>query len=537
MAPSTRTDPSISKGLVQISTKTVPSNPGRFEVRREEIRPLKVHSNPGDLLLGEIRPFSLHGKHYVFVVPVTGIFEISELAFEIIRLFMLDGASVSEPAHAVAISQSRPLAAPAIVDALRTRHSIHSIVQGLSELQAMGVLLTEDGSLLAQTVPPLPRLPSGPFPQRSLVLNIANDCNLGCTYCFASQGDYGAPKRLMSQETARKSVDFLLRNSGDHETVTLVFFGGEPLMNFRLISETVQYATKAGQAVGKRVDFSMTTNATYLTPEIIHFLRDHRIGVAVSIDGPKKFHDLRRTYKSGLGSYDMIQPRVMNLLREHKTRPIAARVTLTHGVTAVNEIFEHLSGMGFDEIGFAPVTSSDDDDYALTPDELWQILEEFGELTAKYVDGASSGQRPGFSNLTNLLADLHQGVVKAYPCGAGLGLLGVGSTGDLYLCHRFLESDEHQVGTLDTGVDRAKQTEFMVLTHLSAKPPCQICWVRNICSGGCHHEGFKRYGTLGHANTHYCEWIRSWIDMGLRAYVEIMKKSPAFLERLEKGDA
>ena len=116
----------------------------------------------------------------------------------------------------------------------------------------------------------------------------------------------------MSQETARKSVDFLLRNSGDHHTVTLVFFGGEPLMNFRLISETVPYATKAGQAVGKRVDFSMTTNATYLTPEIIHFLRDHRIGVAVSIDGPKKFHDLRRTYKSGLGSYDMIEPRVMN---------------------------------------------------------------------------------------------------------------------------------------------------------------------------------------------------------------------------------
>jgi uncharacterized protein len=158
-------------------------------------------------------------------------------------------------------------------------------------------------------------------------------------------------------------------------------------------------------------------------------------------------------------------------------------------------------------------------------------------LTAKYVDAASSGQRPGFSNLTNLLADLHQGVVKAYPCGAGLGLLGVGSTGDLYLCHRFLESDEHRVGTLDTGVDRAKQTEFMALTHLSAKPLCQICWVRNICSGGCHHEGFKRYGTLGHANTHYCEWIRSWIDMGLGAYVEIVKKSPAFLERLEKGYA
>ena len=146
-----------------------------------------------------------------------------------------------------------------------------------------------------------------------------------------------------------------------------------------------------------------------------------------------------------------------------------------------------------------------------------------------------AAERPRFSNLTNLLADLHQGVIKAYPCGAGLGLLGVGSTGKLYLCHRFLESDEHQVGTLATGVDRAKQAEFMATTHLSAKPPCQICWVRNICSGGCHHEGYKRYGTLGHATTHRCEWIRAWTNMGLHAYVEIMERSPAFLERLERG--
>ena len=67
MATSTRTDPSISKGLVQISTKKAPSNPGRSDVRREEIRPLKAPSNPGDVRLGEIRPFSFHGKHYVFV--------------------------------------------------------------------------------------------------------------------------------------------------------------------------------------------------------------------------------------------------------------------------------------------------------------------------------------------------------------------------------------------------------------------------------------------------------------------------------------
>jgi uncharacterized protein len=527
MALPTQIDPLHHTGLVQIRTTKAPSYAHGGETVSS-----KEPAKPGEIRLAEIRPFAFGGKHYVFVVAVTGIFEVSELAAEIIRLFL-----TGESAYASAAIESRSLVAHEVVTALRARYAIHSILQGMSELRALGVLLTEDGSQPVQPVPFLPKLSGKPFPQRSLVLNVANDCNLGCTYCFASQGDYGAPRRFMSQETAKQSVDFLLQNSGDHPTVTLVFFGGEPLMNFRLISETVAYATRAGELVGKRVDFSMTTNATYLTPEIIHFLRDHRVGVAVSIDGPKKYHDLRRTYKNGLGSYDMIQPRIMNLLREHKTRPVAARVTLTHGVTAVSEIFDHLTEMGFDEVGFAPVTSSDDDNYALTPEEFWQVLEEFGKLTAKYVGGVSSAERPRFSNLTNLLADLHQGVIKAYPCGAGLGLLGVGSTGKLYLCHRFLESDEHQVGTLATGVDRARQAEFMAATHLSAKPPCQICWVRNICSGGCHHEGYKRYGTLGHATIHRCEWIRAWINMGLHAYVEIMEKSPAFLDRIEKGDA
>jgi uncharacterized protein len=532
MALPTRID---NTGLVQISTTRTRPAAARPDSDKGEIPSSNARAKPGELRLAEIRPFSFRKKHYVFVVPVTGIFEISELAAEIIRLFLTEAAIEGEPVETTATIASRSLVAHEVVNALRARHTIHAIVQALSELQALGVLRTEDGSQPVQPVPFLPKLSGKPFPQRSLVLNVANDCNLGCTYCFASQGDYGAPKRFMSQETARESVDFLLQNSGDHPIVTLVFFGGEPLMNFRLISDTVAYATQAGELVGKQVEFSMTTNATYLTPEIIHFLRDHRIGVSVSIDGPKKFHDLRRTYKNGMGSYDMIQPRIMNLLREHKTRPIAARVTLTHGVTAVSEIFDHLTGMGFDEVGFAPVTSSDDDDYALTPDEFWQLLEEFGKLTARYVDGVSSAERPRFSNLTNLLADLHQGVIKAYPCGAGLGLLGVGSTGKLYLCHRFLESDEHQVGTLATGVDRARQAEFMAVTHLSAKPPCQICWVRNICSGGCHHEGYKRYGVLGHATTHRCEWIRVWTNMGLHAYVEIMERNPAFLERLEKG--
>src|ERR1700691_124368 len=141
MEPSTRTDPSISNGLVHISTRKASSIPSRSEVRREEIRPLKVPSKPGDVRLGEIRPFSFHGKHYVFVVPVTGIFEISELAAEIIHLFLIGAASDGKAVYTAAAIESRSLVVQEVVNALRARYSIHSIVQGLSQLQTLGVLL------------------------------------------------------------------------------------------------------------------------------------------------------------------------------------------------------------------------------------------------------------------------------------------------------------------------------------------------------------------------------------------------------------
>ena len=75
----------------------------------------------------------------------------------------------------------------------------------------------------------------------------------------------------------------------------------------------------------------------------------------------------------------------------------------------------------------------------------------------------------------------------------------------------------------------------MAVTHLSAKPPCQICWVRNLCAGGWPAKATSSTGPPGHATTHRCRWIRAWTNMGLHAYMEIMERNPAFLEQIEKG--
>jgi len=367
-------------------------------------------------------------------------------------------------------------------------------------------------------------------------MNITNQCNLSCTYCYEFGADKiatpkGKPK-FMSLETAKASVDFLLAQSQGRNAVHITFFGGETLMNFPLLKQVVDYARERTAAQGRRVDFSLTTNATLLTGEIIAFLSENAIGVTVSMDGPPDLHDKRRLYKTGRGSYAVIEPRLRELIAKHRTRAITARVTLTEGVTDVVRIYRHLKeDLGFHEVGFAPVTASPDQAYGLSDTDMASVVGQFNALAQEWQDYALRGQMHGFTNVSETISELVQGVNKSHPCGAGLGLVGVGPGGDIAPCHRFADADSHTLGHISTGIDRDKQSDFLTRGHVGAKYDCQKCWARPLCAGGCHHEAFVRYGDTGHANLHYCDWIRDWTDTCLRIYGAVSVHNPEFLER------
>ena len=409
-----------------------------------------------------------------------------------------------------------------------------------TNMVALGIIRPE-----GEVRPPSPELPPAPFPLATLVLNVTNKCNLSCTYCYefgedkiADAGNGG--KRLapmMSPETARESVDFLFRSCGERKQIQLTFFGGETLLNFGTIRAATEYAEQRAREDGKSLGVALTTNATLLTDEVIEFMVDHRFGVNISIDGDRQDQDRHRTFRSGKGSFDVIVPRIKALIarnKEKRGRPLGARVTLTSGSSKISDIYRYLvDELGFDEVGFAPVTTAAERDYAMSGSDLSDMLSDFGELADDLVDHAVRGQHHGFSNLNDVLRELHQGVSKAHPCGAGLGLLGVSTEGELGLCHRFVESRSHALGDVRTGVDESKRAGFLRNGHVDTKIPCQECFAKPLCAGGCYHEAYVRYGDSGAPNIHYCDWIRSWTDIGLSAYSRIMEKNPAFFARFE----
>ena len=161
------------------------------------------------------------------------------------------------------------------------------------------------------------------------------------------------------------------------------------------------------------------------------------------------------------------------------------------------------------------------------------MLTQFQELAEDFKEAAIGNRHHGFSNIRETIEEIHKGMSKAFPCGAGLGLVGVDIDGDVALCHRFAGSEEHNIGSVRAGVDRDKQHRFLETHHIANKTDCHTCWARPLCSGGCYHEAHTRYGTTTEPNLHYCDWIRSWTDTCLRVYGEIATHNPEFLRQFD----
>jgi uncharacterized protein len=367
------------------------------------------------------------------------------------------------------------------------------------------------------------------YPLSTVVLNVNTGCNLSCTYCYKEDLEKPANGRKMDFVTAARSVDLLLKAGAARERLNIVFFGGEPLTNVPLIQQVTAYAEAEGARAGKAMDFSLTTNATLLTPALIDYFDAHRFGISVSMDGPKVLHDRHRKSVGGRGTYDVVARKVRLLLERYRSRPVGARVTLGGGNTEVEAIHAHLRGeLGFHEVGYAPVTSAAEASHALSPSELNEVHAAFERLGEDYRRAALQGLNNGFSNMHQLMTDLHEGRRKSLPCGAGVGLLAVDGAGDLNLCHRFTGSDLPTFGNVAAGIDGARLSDFVGKALEREGTHCETCRIRNICAGGCYHESYSRFGDAHHRTYHYCDLLRRWVDFGVRVYGEIQRGNPSF---------
>lgn len=417
-----------------------------------------------------------------------------------------------------------------LIEALSPSFLPNQIEEAVYELLQASVLY-EQGErkhpLLKTTAVPI----AEDLPIATLVFHLINSCNLACTYCYAVEGGYGAPQKVMTQQTATDAIDFLIKESRHLQEISVILFGGEPFLNWKQLKHIVEYGEEKAKEAGKTINFSLTTNGTLLNEERIAFIKKHKIGVSVSIDGDEQTHDKSRRFQTGEGSYELVTENVKKLVNEKTGKPVAARVTLTKHYPHVMDTLRHLLSLGFHEVGFAPVTETDVM-LMLEKNEMNQLLDQFEEIADHFVEAVKVNKYLGFSNLTNLLVELHKGQSKAYGCGAGLGFMAVSPSGSLYLCHRFNEDEEVMLGNIYDGINRPAQQKLLQDLHIDGKTTCSQCPLKHSCAGGCYYEAKERQGDLTAPNLHYCNWMLRWTSIGLKTYVRVMKENPSFMDRM-----
>lgn len=177
------------------------------------------------------------------------------------------------------------------------------ILAELAQLRADGLLFTED-AYQDKYQPPASVL-------KSLCLNVCHDCDLRCRYCFASTGSFGGKRARMSFEVGAAALDYLLEHSGARKFLEVDFFGGEPLLNIKVVQQLVAYGREREKDFGKTLRFTFTTNCVGLTPEISAWAEENNISVVLSHDGRPEMHDRQRVFPNDKGSYKIVTERTV----------------------------------------------------------------------------------------------------------------------------------------------------------------------------------------------------------------------------------
>ncbi len=350
---------------------------------------------------------------------------------------------------------------------------------------------------------------------KALCLHIAHDCNLACRYCFAEEGEYHGRRALMSFEVGKKALDFLMANSGGRRNLEVDFFGGEPLMNWQVVKQLVEYGRSQEESHNKRFRFTLTTNGVLLNDEIMEFCNQEMSNVVLSLDGRKEVNDRMRPFRKGDGSYDLIVPKFQKFADSRNQTNYYVRGTFTRNNLDFSKDVLHFADLGFKQMSMEPVVASPKEPYAIREEDLPQILEEYDKLAVEYIKRQREGK--GF-NFFHFMIDLNQGpcVAKRLSgCGSGTEYLAVTPWGDLYPCHQFVGQEGFLLGNVDEGITNTRVQDEFKLCNVYAKEKCRDCFARFYCSGGCGANSYNFHGSITEAYDIGCEMQKKRIECSI----------------------
>lgn len=425
-----------------------------------------------------IHKYKLNGFNIVLDICSGGVHVVDDIMYDMLDL-------VSPP-----FNECLP---DGFLKMIEEKYDTNDIIETYSEIVSLyndGVLFSKDDYDAFYDVS------KSRSPVKSLCLHIAHDCNLRCKYCFAATGDFGGARSIMSPETGKKAIDFLLQNSGTRHNLEVDFFGGEPLMGWDTVVEVVKYARAKEKEHNKKFRFTITTNGLMLDDQKTEFINKEMSNVVLSIDGRREVNDKLRTRIDDGGSYELIVPKFKKIVENREFNNYYVRGTFTRYNLDFSEDVAHLFDLGFDQISVEPVICDEKYDYSLREEELDSIFNEYDNLSKNIIEQKKTGKN---INFFHFMIDLDQGpcvIKRMRGCGCGNEYLAVTPSGELYPCHQFVGIEEYKMGDLDNGIVRQDMKTDFAKSTVYGKEKCSQCWARFYCSGGCNANNYIYNGDI-----------------------------------------
>lgn len=362
--------------------------------------------------------------------------------------------------------------------------------------------------------------PDGPI-IKAMCLHICHDCNMRCLYCFAGTGDYGTHNRsMLSAETGRKAVDFLVAASGERHHLDIDFFGGEPLMNWPVVTELTDYCERIGRRSGKDIRITITTNSLQLDREKSEFINKHMKNCVLSIDGRPDVHNRMRPGIGGTATYEPIRNHIRDFVKLRESEKSAyheyyVRGTFTRHNLDFSEDVKHLAEtLDARHISMEPVVSEPGTSYAIRDEDVFTIEKEYERL-AEYLDMTRKTDKP--VHFFHFKMDFEGGpcVYKRLKgCGVGSEYVAVTPEGDIYPCHQFVGEKEFLMGNV-SDMEKISDKNGVILPGrrvedildptvrqmfferlMPNRESCATCFARYHCGGGCAANRYFATGSL-----------------------------------------
>lgn len=387
-----------------------------------------------------------------------------------------------------------------------------------------------------------------------LTLEVTESCNLRCKYCIYqdSHNDFhGYVNRNMTFEIAKKAIDFAYPRIGKH--FYIAFYGGEPLLNYTLITQVVKYAKKSVKE--KELGFSLTTNGVLITDEIAEFFAKNDFVILVSLDGPEDIHNENRVFADGRGSFKLATEGLKKLLKAYGNK-YKSNIFISMVTSGPNyaEKYDKIQKF-FVETDWLPSDISVNASYVsygrYAEEYVMPNLEMDEEYAEKNIDplvdwsianhGENAGKERLFSKaqIQKNLHIVHRREIYEKPMGTyffngccvpGARRMHVNVEGKFLPCERV--GTVPYLGDVNNGFDYDCIKKYYVQDFMEeAVEYCKHCWAVHMCSS-CYIDCFdddKINMSYRHSG---CKYIRYNLQKALEQYHSILESNPDELEPL-----